>query len=231
MRTASSVFAAMLLVAAPVIPAGNERASYLTTHAADLNPGGRVDIEGSFGELHVAGWDQPRIEVVVQRKTQKDYDPARIAKAEEMLRQVVVDIEERQPGYMVITTRFPDRNVFTRPLKGKSNLDLSYEIRLPRDTALRIAHDIGDVRIDEMSGDVNATCHIGEIKINVPVDLSVEVDAKARIGNVDSRITSDPPGQADRKLYARVGVGDIQIRPAMQITEDDEVRPLEVEII
>src|SRR5947208_305783 len=125
MRTASSVFAAMLLVAAPVIPAGNERASYVTTHAADFNPGGRVDVEGSFGELHITGWDQPRIEVVVKRKTQKEYDPARIARAEELLRQVVVDIEELNAGHLVITTRFPDRNLLTRPLKGKTNLDLT----------------------------------------------------------------------------------------------------------
>jgi hypothetical protein len=230
MRTASSVFAAMLLVAVPVIPAGNERASYVTTHASDFNPGGRVDVEGSFGELHITGWDQPRIEVVVKRKTQKEYDPARIARAEELLRQVVVDIEELNAGHLVITTRFPDRNLLTRPLKGKTNLDLTYEIRLPRNTALNVHHDVGDVRIDDISGDVNATCKIGEIVISAPPEISFAIDAKARIGSVDSRIPADTAAQADRTLYARVGIGDIRIIPASDLIED-EMHPLEVEII
>jgi len=233
---------AMVLIAGSAIPAANEKASFITTHASDFNPGGRVDIEDSFGDLHVTGWDESRIEVVVKRKTQKEYDPASIARAEEMLKRVVVDVEELGPNHILIATHFPDRNLLTRPLRGKTNLDLSYEVRIPRNTAIHVKHDIGEVRIDDISGDVNATCRIGEIHINLPADVAFDIDAKTRIGNVDSEVPPhgkrtgllggrvETDGQSDRKLYARVGIGDISIQ-ASGDTPDDEMRPLEVEII
>lgn len=233
---------AMVLIAGSAIPAANEKASFITTHAADFHPGGRVDIEDSFGDLHITGWDESRIEVVVKRKTQKEYDPASIARAEEMLKRVVVDVEELGPNHFVIATHFPDRNLLTRPLRGKSNLDLSYEVRIPRSTAVYVKHDVGEVRIDDISGDVNATCRIGEIHINLPADVAFDIDAKARIGNVDSAVPPhatragllgshlETDTQSERKLYARVGIGDISIQPSSDAA-DDEMRPLEVEII
>jgi hypothetical protein len=227
---------AMVLIAGSAIPAGNERATFITTHAADFKPGGQLDIEDSFGELHVTGWDESRIEVVVNRKTQKEYDAAGIARAEELLKRVVVDVEELGPNHFVIATHFPDRNLLTRPLRGKSNLDLTYEVRIPRNTAVNVKHDIGEVVIDDISGDVKATCRIGEIHINLPADVAFDIDAKARVGNVDSAVPHqarrafDTVAQSERKLYARVGIGDITIRPGDQSIED-ELEPLEVEVI
>lgn len=239
-RTASSLLTAMLLIAGSAIPAANEKASFVTTHAADFNPGGRVDIEDSFGELHITGWDEPRIEVVVSRKTQKEYDPAGIARAEEMLRRVVVDIEQPQPDHIVIATHFPDRNLLTRPLRGKTNLDLTYEVRIPRNSALWVKHDIGDVRIDGISGDVNATCRVGDINVNLPADVAYDIDARSRIGSVNTPFSERRSGllgghaasdlEAERKLYARVGIGEITIRPD-SAASDDEIHPLEVEVI
>ena len=47
---------------------------------------------------------------------------------------------------IVPRTSFPPRNIFTRPLRGKTNAELVYRIRVPRQTHLVLHHPIGDYK-------------------------------------------------------------------------------------
>jgi len=50
-------------------------------------------------------------------------------------------------GKLLVTTRFPSRNLFTRPFRGKTNLKLVYKIKAPRRSVLDIDHDRGVVSV------------------------------------------------------------------------------------
>jgi len=226
MRIAQSVFAAMLIVVAGSRVVGaNEKASLTTMDASDFGPGGRIEIKNSFGDLRVVGWDQPRVEVMVVREVNSAEGSVAKTDAEARLRKTVVAVQLASPGHMIIATDSPQ--------KAKSGLDLTYEIRVPRKTDLVVNHDTGDVRIEDIEGDVSATCKTGEITVDLPANISFSIDAAAENGDVES-IASGAPGLSEHKLYARVGVGDIVVRPpnAGSSRDDaDEFRPLVIDII
>ncbi|MGH9661130.1 MAG: hypothetical protein ACRD96_21460, partial [Bryobacteraceae bacterium] len=170
-------------------------------------PGGVVAIVDSFGVLSIEGWDRPDVEVWVTKKTRKEYtDPGK--GVEELDRVVVTPVKESDARF-VVTTEFPSRNLFTRPLRGKTNVELEYKIRVPRYSSLHIKHDIGEVRIKDVAGSINATARIGELSLTLP-DGDYHIDARKRIGEVSSDFLSVPG--ATRQLYLRLGIGEINIR-------------------
>lgn len=164
MRTASSLSLAMLLVvAAPALmPKGNT--SLTTTQVTTLDPGGRIDVIGCAGNLHVIGWDEPRVEVVVKRTLRPGKNAAAVARAEAELKAMKVNFEETEPGHLVIEpTDGAARELLRLIERGK--VELSVEIRVPRDSDLLVQHDMGDVRIEDVNGDVTATSRTGEVLV------------------------------------------------------------------
>lgn len=199
---------------------------------------GEIEIRDSFGELRVEGWDRPDVHIVVKKATQKEYAAGDTAKALEHLARIVVTAE-RIGDRILVTTAFPGRNLFTRPLKGKSNVDLDYKIKVPRRSRLIIKHDIGEVRVRDIVGNMNVTARIGEITLGLPDEERYVVDARARIGDVDShwdeaqrqhlvgaRMFSAAPPPAHR-IFVRLGIGQINVRPVRPRSEhpDGESTP------
>lgn len=125
----------------------------------------------------------------------------------------------------MVSTVFPPRNLFTRPLRGKSNLQLELHIKAPRQSKLVIHHDVGEVRVVNVLGDLEITNHVGEIVVRLAPHDEYTIDAKSRLGDVSSDFTGSshrplllgekfdhnghPPAH---RIYLRVGLGDITIQ-------------------
>src|ERR1022692_3161649 len=106
-----------------------------------------------------------------------------------------------------------------------SRFDLEYHIKAPSTARIIASHDVGDVNIDGLVGDIQVTLLQGEIMLHLPEDGEYNINAKSQFGNVNS----DFPGpekrrwwllghrsvnensQAAHKLTLRVGFGDIVI--------------------
>jgi predicted membrane protein len=130
-----------------------------------------------------------------------------------------------ESSLLVINTTYPSWTP-ARMFRGKTNLNLDYLIKVPRQSSLLIKHGIGEVDVTNVSGDIEATASIGEINLNLPEDQSYSVDAHVRIGDVSSEFgqvtqrqglfavgaklagdTADPT----RRIFLRVGIGDINV--------------------
>jgi hypothetical protein len=207
-----------------------------TTQSMSFTQDGEILIQGSFGELELEGWDRSEVEITIRKGTRKKYPLEEQEKALRFLNSVEVIATGQSANHLVISTSFPDRSLFTRPLRGKSNIDLSYKIKAPRTVKVAIEHDTGEVNIRNISGDIKVTARIGQISLRVPRDENYTINASVRLGEVESdfrghsgrkflseRFVSDE-SRGMRNIYARVGIGQINIRK-MQASAPAQRRP------
>jgi hypothetical protein len=202
-----------------------QRAEVTTTERVEFGSRGTIQIVDSFGEVNVEGWDKPEVEMTVTKKTQKQYEPKNLAKGLKELDRIKVEMAQvSESSLLVIKTTFPSRTP-TRLMRGKTNVNLEYKIKVPRGSSLMIKHDIGEVGVSNVDGDIEATNRIGEIHLRMPGENQYAVDARVKIGDVSSEFgnadysrqkllgakmeSNLPP--STRRLYLRVGIGDIQV--------------------
>lgn len=194
-----------------------------STQHLDLATGGMVKLMHSSGELTIEGWDQPGVEITTVKSTRAEYTAAQRAEAAHALDGVQITAGPDSGGVAIATHYRRRRPLFLAFLAGgDGDIDVSYRIKVPRDARLTVDHEIGDIFVNDVTGDIHATTHQGTITLRLPPGSQYELDAKSAIGSV----TSDFPGtttrrwwlvghqfleasQAPHKLYLRTGFGDI----------------------
>ncbi len=161
----------------------------------------------------------------MRAKEQKQYEPKNLAKGLKELDRIKIEMAQvSESSLLVIKTTFPSRAP-TRLMRGKTNINFEYAIKVPRHSSLMIKHDIGEVGVANVEGDIEATNRIGEIHLRMPGENQYAVNARGKIGDVSSEFgnadysrqkllgakmeSNLPP--STRRLYLRVGIGDIQV--------------------
>jgi len=183
------------------------------TQTLSFEPAGVIQLEQSFGDVEIEGWDRPEVEITTIRPAEAGKD----------LDSIAITAIKQGEDHLKITTEFPARNL-KRPLGGKTNADLKYVIKAPAQAKIVVHHDIGQVQVVNFTSDIEVTNRIGEIGLRLPEPEAYAVDAQVRIGDVSSdvgcsqgrnligqQLHSDSGGSR-RQLYLRVGIGDITIR-------------------
>jgi len=182
---------------------------------------GAIRLENSFGEVDIDGWDRPEVEVIVVRSTERLYDAK--TRTEGQRRLDSVQITSRQDGNdVVISTAYPVRSGFTHPLSRRSDVEIRYRIKAPRDSKLIIDHHNGGVNVFDISGDIRATVINGQITLTLASGGHYAIDAQCKIGAIYSDFEGrdqprrflgegfDRTGTAPAtNLYLRVRLGDI----------------------
>jgi len=200
-----------------------QKAIVTNTEHFDLPSGAALRVTNSIGQLTIQAWDQPGVELATIKSSKLELDPQARGRAIQELGRVKIT-GERHGDELVINSQYPKHRVLARPFTGMTYFDLEYDIKAPPNTRLAIDHDIGQVFIDGITGDIHATNHMGDVELHLPENTQYDIDAKVKIGAVNS----DFPGheirkyflghqfvhdgsQPPHKLYLRVGVGDVVI--------------------
>ena len=224
---AARVFLTGLAVAA-WLPAASPEKQRVETRSVErfpFAPGGTIEVRNSFGELKIEVWEHPQVEIEVTKGTHKKYSQEEEARAMEHLDRISVQAVRKADDRLVLSTGFPSRSLFYRPLRGKSNLRLVYRIKVPENVNLVVSHDVGSVEAAGLLGNIHITGRIGDISLRLPESQEWQLDARARIGDVDSQfgpptrrrllvgaqLRDRPAGQA-RRVYLRLGIGGISIK-------------------
>jgi hypothetical protein len=207
-----------------------QKARVVDTEQTVFSSGGTIELQDSFGQVSIEGWDRAEVELTVIKTTQRKYSELEMPHAMTELDRILIGTERPSDNHLVITTTFPDRNL-TRPLRGKSNVDLEYHIRAPRQTRLIVKHDTGEVNVSDIVGDMRVTARIGDISLHLSPEARYAVNAKAKVGEVCSEWGNsmrdhligaqaiehaDPPAY---ELYLRVGIGDISVHKLVEEAE------------
>jgi hypothetical protein len=179
----------------------------------DFPSGGTLRIQKSVGLLSVDGWDQSGVEITTIKTggSERARDRTRVT-------------AERRGNEIVVTTSVAQNPLLLRPFEGIRPVSLEYRIHLPRSARLNIEHRSGQVNVTDILGDIRITDGLGQIALSLPEAGEYAIDAKSRLGAVDS----DFPGRERKKLkfghafvspsnngaqhlYLRIGFGDITI--------------------
>ena len=188
-----------------------QRVELITTDHADFAAGGLIHIEGSTGELNIAGWDQPSVEVIATRYAFAE--ERNEAKATGKLKRIEVVKMAAANGELTITTH-----------RKETGIHVDYQIMVPRGSRLDIHHHIGDVVITDVGGDVDATNGAGDILIQLRDPGHYTIDAKTRLGSIYSNIRdarhhgvigewlAGDAKTASHHVNLRVGAGGISIQ-------------------
>ena len=194
------------------ISGAEQRVEVTKTERINFAPGGIIRINSSYGTLNVEGWDRPKVEITVVKSTQKYYEPKQREKAATRLERVRISTERVSDTELAISTH-QDR---------KTSVD--YEIRVPRDSRLEIHHGTGQILVANVTGDIHATGHRGDLVLMLPDTGAYSIDAKTKVGVVTSDFAGDlhhrryllgerfagPP--ASQRIYLRVSLGGITIK-------------------
>lgn len=207
-------------------PAGS-----MSVQSSEFAPGGTLRVEGSYDDLYIEGWDRPRIEVLVTKFLPFEYDLANPQHGARNLETVGGVLERKSPGEMAITTTLPARKglVSHLPFTSKTNhVRIEYHIHVPHNTKLVIHHDVGMVSVSDVSADIEATCHRGDIVLWLPASGAYSIDAKNKLGKVSSDFAGSSVARflvgqqftganssAAHRLYLRMGFGGITLKPIL----------------
>ena len=136
-------------------------------------------MQRSIGTLTIEGWDQPDVQITLSKP-----ENVRVS-------------AERQGKEVIIDTDYPRPRIPRNPLIGGSNFTVEYNIRVPSAAKLVVRHQVGQVNVDNLSGDLDATLLQGEILLHLPQGGQYTINAKSDYGSVNS----DFPGREKRRWW------------------------------
>jgi len=170
------------------------------TEHIDFPSGGTIRLTNSIGVLTVEAWDRPDVEITTIKSTKDEYGPGERERGTQKLDNVRI-ASERRGDELVITTTFHRYRVFplSYPLIGDENLNVEYRIKAPSAARLIVNHDVGEVNVDGLVGDMNLSVLQGQIMLHLPEKGPYDIHAKSDWGNVNS----DFPGQKKRRWFSQ----------------------------
>jgi hypothetical protein len=181
-----------VLFALPMLAFGADRVDLNTTEKTDFAPGGTVHIEASTGDLNIESWDQPAVEIDVFRSAWN-------AKTNLKAIQVTKQLSGKDLTVTTSHRRFTGAQV-------------SYRIRVPRNTNLEIHHGLGSVVVYDVAGNVSASVKFGDVLVQVPDDAGYTVSAHTKKGTLYSDAPAAAGQKSQRQLNLRATWGGITIQ-------------------
>jgi hypothetical protein len=193
------------------------------TERMDLGPSGTLRLQHSTGELTIGGWNESAVEITTVKATADLFTESERERANRKLDTVRIT-SERRGADVVIATALAGHHIPLFPRNADGVL-VSYYIKVPRNAHLMVDHDEGEVHLEDLAGDIQASVHRGMITVRLHPDAQFEIDAKTKWGG----IVSDFPGSSHHrvwrignefsesavagkfKLHFRAGYGDILI--------------------
>lgn len=221
----------------PVEKAPRQSSEVTSTEHVSFQPGGAIRLDNSYGYLTVEGWDEPEVEVVVTKSTDRFLEPEQKDHAAKAFEQIRVVSERRSDKELVISTTLPDRHgfpysilpsrqiVFTMPKKTTLGVTVDCTVHVPRDSKLVVHQDHGYVWVSDVAGDIEVDSHTGDMIVVLPDPGPYSIDARTRLGSVSSDFAGSGhkqflvgtqfvhagEGQA-RRILLRMGRGSITIK-------------------
>jgi len=186
--------------------------SQVNHYAVRMFSYGLLTIDSRTGDIHIEGWDNPRLEIeaekVVRAKSQEAAKPL----YEEL--QVVLQGQDKN---VQLRTLYPPRKVW-RPFRGEARLSVNYRIKMPFDANLALKCVDGDVWIRGLVGKQQILVNYGDVEIDIPsLDRLRLLRAHAWLGYVQSDLHGEDKGGFGPGIYFwnPAGEQDINVKVRM----------------
>jgi len=177
---------------------GKARAEETMHFTSPLVDGGLLIVENRVGAINVRGGstNECRIDVRVTARAETEEEAQAMAKAVKM------------------TVDNSDARFFIKPVKPDnddwSNLDVAFEITVPRKVNLQLSTDVGAVLLRDVQGQIKVRANVGAIKTE---DVRGDVELETNVGNVDFVA----PDDLSAKVTAVTNMGSIKSDLPIQV--------------
>ena len=155
-----SAIAGVLPGAAGVLRA--DEFSQTSHYSARLFSGGLLVVDSRVGDIHVSGWDNPRVEIDAEKVVRA----GNRARANKMFPRLQVVLQGRDK-VVRLRTLYPPRRPW-RPFRAESKLTVNFDIKMPYDAGLALRCVDGDVRVAGVTGSEKLRVNYGDVEIDVP---------------------------------------------------------------
>jgi hypothetical protein len=200
----------------PPVAAADPNLRTEKTQTIEFASGGLLRVVNSAGALTIEAWDKPTVELTTVKSSALAVAPKDREKVSAKFERVAVTAD-RHGNELTITTTAP---------RLLMNLELSSHLWVPRDTHVVIHQKDGEVNVEGLTGDIEASVRNGEIFVYLPEGAAAyNTKAKSRFGGIV--MPGDPSthhvdlglghsfvqeaGPKAHTLNLKVGYGDIYI--------------------
>ncbi len=176
------------------------RAEYEKTNKLDapLAPGSTLSLENDVGSITIEGQDVTNCSVTATITAKAPSEK----EAQELAEQVKIELEQDGNTLTVKTTR--PRN------KRRRSISISFDITVPKQTALQVSSDVGEIRISNITEKIKAQTDVGKISCR---EISGDIDLQADVGKVNVLYSKTAPAVCNVNIKTDVGSIDITTPP------------------
>ena len=148
---------------------------------------GVINIENKFGDISFEGWDQKEVQinVFISVKGRKE------DKVEDLLNRIVPSMDKRGKFLDIKSEILNRKKSFFRDLFysvsdiefNRSNLDIHYSIKMPKDVEIRVTNKFGDVSFTDFTGRPTVELQHGDLRFT---DAVTNADITLKFGKLES---------------------------------------------
>jgi hypothetical protein len=193
-------------------PAGADEFSKTYHYATRMFSFGTLTIDARMGDIHVEGWDEPRLEI----EAEKVVEANNAKKAEPLYDQVQVVLQGKDKQ-VLLRTLYPARSL-RRPFRNESKLSVNLRIHMPFDANVALKCVDGDVRISGLIGKQEIDLNYGDVEIDVPSVYRLRsLNARSILGYVQSDLHGEDSAGWGRRILFWNSHGDQDIKVRVRL--------------
>jgi hypothetical protein len=176
------------------------RVEYKKTNKLDapLAPGSILALENEVGSITIDGQDVVNCSVTatitVKAPTEEE--------AKELAEQIKIELEQDGNTLTVKTTK-PRK-------KRRRSISISFKIIAPKQTALQISSDVGEILISNITENIKAQTDVGKISCK---EISGDIDLRVNVGKVNVVYSKTASAACNVTIKTDVGSIDITTPP------------------
>jgi hypothetical protein len=199
-HVASLLFCSLLLDAHIACCCDNNKAKYEKTEnlSAPSVPGQTLYLQNNVGKITVNGADVKDCDVTATITAKATTEE----KAQKLAEEVRIKLEPSD-NKLYIKVEQPDN-------KSEQSINIDFDITVPKETALNLTTDVGEINITNITKSIKAETDVGAVHCR---EISDNIDLQTDVGEVTVLYSQTAPGACNANIKTDVGKIDFNAPP------------------
>lgn len=193
---ASLLLCSLLLDAHIAFCCDNDKAKYEKTEhlSSPIAPGQTLELQNNIGKITVTGADVKNCDVtatiIAKATTEK--------KAQKLAEEVQIKLRS-YADKLYIKIKVPDN-------KSEQSITIDFDITVPKETALQLAADVGEINITNITRSIKAETDVGAISCK---EITGDIDIETDVGEVKVLYSKTAPSLCNADIKTDIGAIDL----------------------
>lgn len=185
--------------------------------SAPLTPGKTLELENNVGEIIITGADVKDCDVTAAITAKAPTEE----QAQKLAEEVRIKLQP-QGNKLHIKVEQPDN-------KSKQSINIDFDITMPKETALQLSTDVGEIKIANTTKSIKAETDVGAVSCK---EISGDIDIKTDVGEVTVLYSKTAPGACNANIKTDVGKIDFTAPPDLsaQVSFSTNIGSIETDL-